>query len=239
MNLTDFLSQLPAGTLTREHLLCEQTLLDKDGELSVYFIPFGYFPESARIALVGITPGFEQMRLAYEAARNYRGPDLYRFCGAAAGFGGPMRKLLIEMLDGIGIPEAMGLTNSADLFDAERQDVIRASVLNHPVFVNGENYTGHRPTLVRSEFLMGQVRDYFGRSIAKTPNALLVPMGKAVESVFRKLQLPNPVLWGFPHPSPGNGHRAKQFAANQRSMRNKVEQWRKVLAGCKSDYAGL
>jgi hypothetical protein len=231
MNLSQFLDRLPAGTLTRKHLLCDETLLAKDGKLSVYFIPFGDFSKSAKIALVGITPGFEQMRLAYAAARDYSGPErnLYRICGAAAGFGGPMRKLLIEMLVGIGIPQAMGLTNSAELFDPNRRDVIRPSVLNHPVFVNGENYTGHSPVLVKSEFLMRQVRKYFHRSITRTPNALLVPMGMAVESVFRKMQLPNPVLWGFPHPSPANGHRSKQFATNQPSLIQAVNQWHKML----------
>lgn len=227
MNLPDFFTQLPAGTLTREHLLCDQTLLVWEGDLSVYFIPFGYFPPTARIALVGITPGFEQMRLAYETARDCRltGDELLKACGAAAGFGGPMRRLLVEMLDAVGIPDAMSLTTSADLFDVDRKDVIRASVLRHPVFVNGENYTGHRPKLVNSAFLMGLVRDYFGKSIAEHPDALLVPMGKAVESVFRELRLPNPVLWGFPHPSPGNGHRVKQLAANLDSMRQCVKNW--------------
>ena len=71
--------------------------------------------------------------------------DLYRICGAAAGFGGPMRKILVGMLDEIGIHEAMSLHTSAELFDADRTNVIRASVLQHPVFVKGGNYTGYQP----------------------------------------------------------------------------------------------
>jgi hypothetical protein len=139
-NLDSFLRSLPQGRLRRFDIVCEKTLIAREHNLSVHFVPFGHFPENARIALIGITPGFEQMRLAYEAARDFRETvveeiDLYRICGAAAGFGGPMRKILVGMLEEIGIHEAMGLHTAAELFHADRTDVIRASELQHPVFV--------------------------------------------------------------------------------------------------------
>jgi hypothetical protein len=227
LNLSEFLSVLPPGRLTRADLICAETLLDTDGDIAVHFVPFGYFPRGARLVLLGLTPGFEQMRLAYEAARDYHrhardADDLYRHCGAAAGFGGPMRQLLVSMLDDIGIAEAMGIPTAAALFEPNRSDVIRCSVLRHPVFIKRENYTGHKPRLTTSPFLLQLIKKYFAVSIAATPTAVIVPMGNAVQSVLRDLRLPNPVLWGFPHPSPGNGHRVRQFNANRKQLRESV-----------------
>ena len=212
-NLHAILESLPQGTLTRDHLLRPQTLLAQNGNLSAYYIPFGYYPPDARIALVGITPGFEQMRLAYHTARDnlhLEGPELYKACSGAAGFGGPMRTILENMLAGVGL---------------EFTTAIKDSVLRHPVFVNGKNYTGHQPRLSGNDFLMGMVREYFGQAIAARPDALIVPMGRAVESTLRQLNLPNKILWGFPHPSPANGHRKKQYANNLESMRRQVKLW--------------
>jgi hypothetical protein len=71
-----------------------------------------------------VTPGFEQMRLAYEAARDYHrqatgDEDLFRHCGATAGFGGPMRHILVSMLDEIRINEALRIRSTSALFDPQ------------------------------------------------------------------------------------------------------------------------
>jgi hypothetical protein len=212
-NLAAFLKSLPPGPLDRCHLLTSETLIARQGNLSAYYIPFGYYPPDAKIALVGITPGFQQMRLAYEAARvcQDQGDELLRACQLAAGFGGPMRRILVSMLDGLGLD-----------FDSALKD----SVLRHPVFVDGaKNYTGHHPPLVRSTFLMDLASTYFAPSIAARPNVLIVPMGKAVESALRALNLPNAVLSGFSHPSPASGHRQRQYLSNLESMWRQLASW--------------
>lgn len=230
-DLVSFLRSLPQGRLQRTDILCDKTLIAREDNLSVYFVPFGHFPENAQIALIGITPGFEQMRLAFEAARDLHETavdelDLYRICGAAAGFGGPMRKILVGMLDEIGIHEAMSLHTSAELFDADQTDVLRASVLQHPVFVKGGNYTGYQPPVERSEFMMNMVHEFFVPGIRRAPGALLVPMGKCVEAVLRRLELPNLMLAGFPHPSPANGHHQRQMNQHRDELRQIVCSWR-------------
>jgi hypothetical protein len=149
-DLARFLQSLPNGRLTPSNLLCDETLIARDGNLTVHYVPFGYCPERARVALIGITPGFEQMRRAFEAARDLYSAttsqsELYRKCEEAAGFGCPMRKILVEMLNEVGIHNALNVSTSSALFDSNRLDVMRTSVLQHPVFVSGKNYTGHRP----------------------------------------------------------------------------------------------
>jgi hypothetical protein len=84
-------------------------------DLEVRYIPFDPLPApDARIALVGITPGQTQLRLAIAAARDAlsRGLDddeVIRRAKSAAAFGGPMRANLIWMLDRVGLPGALGI----------------------------------------------------------------------------------------------------------------------------------
>jgi len=229
--LVKFLESLPKGELSKDDLLTKTTLMDCEGDVAVHYIPFDYFPEKVDILLVGITPGFTQMRLAYEAARDHLAKNndestLHRVAKQAASFGGPMRRILCNMLDEAGLPKALSVNHSAEIFEDDYDAVAFTSVLRCPVFVAGENYTGHRPKLVQSEFLMGNVREYFVRAVEPYPDALIVPMGKAVEEVLRFLDLPNPVLWGFPHPSPANGHRKRQLEANKSGMQRIIREWR-------------
>jgi hypothetical protein len=50
--LRDFLSSLPLGVLSRQDIVCDATRLAADGDIAVHFVPFGYFPANARLALV-------------------------------------------------------------------------------------------------------------------------------------------------------------------------------------------
>lgn len=42
----------------------ERLLIDREGNLSVYYAPFEYVNPAARVVIVGITPGRTQMRNA-------------------------------------------------------------------------------------------------------------------------------------------------------------------------------
>ena len=64
------IAALPAGELPREALLDGRFLLHRGAGYSVHYAPFDHVNTSARIALVGITPGWQQMRLGFETARD-------------------------------------------------------------------------------------------------------------------------------------------------------------------------
>jgi hypothetical protein len=66
------------------------------------------------------------------------------------------------------------------------------------------------------------------------PDALIVPLGRAVEQCVRLLAADGSIderrcLFGFPHPSGGNGHRLKQFHANEAQMKREVLAWAATL----------
>jgi hypothetical protein len=58
----------------REDLLVPEIILAEDpaGALTVYDAPLGWINPNARIALIGVTPGFTQMEIACRAVRRQR-----------------------------------------------------------------------------------------------------------------------------------------------------------------------
>ncbi|MFF2482720.1 uracil-DNA glycosylase family protein [Paenibacillus sp. NPDC058071] len=231
-----YIGTLPEGKLTKEQLLVlELQLAERDG-LSVYYIPFEYVNERAKVMVIGITPGFTQMELAYRVARSglhagLTGWEIARQAKAAASFAGTMRRNLYAMLDGIGLPESLGIDSAEALFEEERERLLHTtSAIRFPVFQAGRNYTGHQPELARSTFLMSFARSILLDELASVPGALLIPLGKSVEDVLLQFAAeglldPSRCLFDLPHPSGANGHRHKQFEARKEQLALKVSAW--------------
>jgi hypothetical protein len=222
--------------LDREDLCSEMFLLHRELDLSVYYAPFDYINPNARIALVGITPGWQQMEFAFRVTRNglHNGLNPLEAMMQAkrlASFAGPMRRNLVEMLDGIGLPEALGVSSSSALFE-DRQDLVHTtSAIRYPVFVGGRNYSGHKPTLMRSPALITYVRTLLAEELEMLPAALIVPLGEAAKSaiddlVDRHIIDSRRYLRGLPHPSWENtSHRVKQFPVRRDSLLLQVRNW--------------
>jgi len=74
------------------------------------------------------------------------------------------------------------------------------------------------------------VEDVFAIEIGLIPGAFIVPLGKAVSSALEYLMQIGELsgdrcCFGFPHPSPANGHRKPQFQAQRRNMTIKLRKW--------------
>ncbi|THF82211.1 hypothetical protein [Cohnella fermenti] len=115
--------ELPEGIeWTRESLLTDSFLMERHGELAMYYAPHNeYANPSARIVLVGLTPGWTQMRIAIREARGALAEGLgdeavCRRAKEAARFAGTMRAHLIAMLDELGLHRHLGLRSSGALF---------------------------------------------------------------------------------------------------------------------------
>ncbi|MFD2615339.1 hypothetical protein [Paenibacillus gansuensis] len=216
------LSRLPERALTAQDLLKEPILLDKDGDLEVYYAPHNdYLQPKAKLMIVGITPGWNQMKVSWEtAARAVREgcspEDVCRRAKEAACFVGSMRHNLIGMLDKLEVHRYLGIPSAGTLF-AEHQTLVHTtSLLRYPVFYKGKNYTGSTPRLAGNGFLRSKAVAGMEQELAHLSSPLLIPLGRAVEDILRTLTergslKESDVLWGFPHPSGANGHRHKQF----------------------------
>ncbi|MCG5103202.1 uracil-DNA glycosylase family protein [Oceanobacillus alkalisoli] len=205
--------------LTKQDLLKEQILIERDGDIEMYYAPHNeYINREAKVVIIGITPGWRQMKIAYEQfIKSFAADDKLETCltetKKAAGFAASMRKNLIDMIDQCGIPSVLGIAHSTDLFSKNRYLLHTTSVIKYPVFFKGSNYTGHQPAINRSNLLHHYAFLDFPKELAQIREpALIIPLGKTVEQVVLKLkdeqQLSHHTyLTGFPHPSGANGHR--------------------------------
>lgn len=209
---------------------------DSNGSgVEIYYIPFDYYQEQAKVSLVGITPGWTQMDLAMRVFRNglnNRTPlhDICLELVEKASFGGSLRKNLISMLDQLGVNECIGIESASELFTTQSHLIHTTSVLRHPVFVHGENYTGHSPKILKHEKFLEYIDTIFLPEINNVKDSLIIPMGKAVADVLDVLISKGLVdkrrcLLGFPHPSGANGHRKKHFEERRELMAVTVEDW--------------
>ena len=182
---------------TKEELLTEDFLIDKDNNIEIYYAPHNeYFNKKAKIFIVGITPGFQQMNTAISTARkelehNNDLEDIQYKCKVAARFSGSLRKNIISMLDDLNLNDIMNIDSVAQLFEEKDYLLHTVSLIPYPVFAKKENYSGHTPKLIKNKFLMKYVYDNFIDEFKRLENpedVLLIPLGKAVEEILIKLQ---------------------------------------------------
>ena len=147
----DFLSSLPArDEYDPGDLLVPDLLIAEEGPLRMFYAPFDWVNESARLIIMGITPGWTQMELACRAAREAlsQGRTTDEVCRVAkqqASFAGSMRANLLKMLDALGVPKLLRIESSAALFGGVALLLHTGSVVRYPVFVESRNYTGSNP----------------------------------------------------------------------------------------------
>jgi hypothetical protein len=221
--------------LAREDLLVQDFLLWQEGALALYYAPFDYINERARVALVGIAPGWFQMELAHRTARDAlrsglppeRASELAR---VTASFSGAIRKNLVAMLDGMGLHTALGLPSSWDLFGERLGLLHTTAVVRYPLFVRGANWTGYTPDPLRHPLLRRFVLEGLAEELRRVPAALVVPLGKSVAESLSYLASIGATdaarcLPGLPHPSGANAHRHAQFAAARPALADRVRAW--------------
>lgn len=214
----------------------ENLRLFDDGKISVVYAPFSHINHSAKLAIVGITPGWYQTRIGFEFVANNQ--HLAKEVAEQeiknrAAFAGIMRTNLVEMLDSLRLNKFLEISTTDDLFGLRFDLLHSTSALRHSVFKKGLNYSGHGPNPLDHPFLRFMVENILAPELASVPDALVIPLGKAAEGMLEHLskqQLlpPERLLWGFPHPSGANGHRKRAFELMKQSMENQINHWFKA-----------
>ncbi|MDW7650300.1 MAG: hypothetical protein SCK29_08925 [Bacillota bacterium] len=226
---------LPDDSIDKEHILTSVFLLNQEKNLEVYYAPFDYVNQKAKVIIAGITPGLQQMEIAYATARRclLEGmpvDDVGRIAKQKASFAGTMRKNLVTMLDGLGLNVGLNIPSTNLLFSDQQNLLHTTSVIRYPVFKDGQNYTGHSPKIMKSSILRQYVFNVFAEELQLLTNTLVVPLGKAVSSVLESLANEGLVekqrcLIGFPHPSGSNGHRVKEYNEQKENLSQIISQW--------------
>lgn len=218
----------------REELLIDDFIIDKAGDVEIYYAPHNEFiNKKAKIFIVGITPGFQQMSTAISEAK--KGVDkglsieeISQNCKRAGRFAGALRKNLIAMLDELELNKALNIESTKELFEDKDELLHSSALISYPVFVKGKNYTGHTPKILKNQLLMKYVNELFLDELKSLGNPLIIPLGRAVEDVIRSLVengliKEEDVLWGFTHPSGANVNRVIQFNENKENMNKLIK----------------
>lgn len=229
----DVLLGLPPITNDADVRRPELTLAT-EGLWTIAYCPFDWVNPTAKVVIVGITPGQHQMtvsnRAAQEALRaGATHDDALRQACAAGSFAGPMRRNLVTMLDDIGLNRHLGIGTTATLFTQHTHLLHSTSALLYPVFYKGKNYTGS-PDPTRSPLLRRFTEDVLPTELALVPDALVIPLGRTVTDLLHplgRLGRVNPArcLLDFPHPSGGNGHRARLYKEHRDALTTRAAAW--------------
>lgn len=228
---------------TREDLLISDLLIETNNNIEIYYAPHNeYINSKAKIFIIGITPGFQQMSTAIATARKElivtdNIEDIQYKCKVNARFSGSLRKNIVSMLNEIKLNETFKIDDCMDLFGESDYLLHTVSLIPYPTFVKKENYSGHTPKLIKNNFLLKYVYENFIDELNKLDSCndiLLIPLGRAVEEVLIKLENENiikrnQILKGFPHPSGANVNRVKLFNENQEQMRRFIKERYRVL----------
>ena len=214
------ISRLPDSQLASRLSLDPALRLFKSGDLESWYTPFEHVNESAKIVVVGITPGETQLLNALREARSQLRSgssfdDALKAAKHVGAFSGPLRQHLVALLDHVGFQSWLGIASTQDLFGASHRLLHSTSVLPHAVFIKGKNYNG-TPDMLRHPVLRQSFIEHCSDKIAPLKQAVFVPLGDKVakaldflasEGVLSRDQ----ILDGLPHPSPANIERIRFF----------------------------
>ena len=185
----------------------------------IYYAPFDHVTASARLVLVGITPGriqavaaLDSARRALRAGRSHQ--EAKALAKTNASFAGPMRRNLVDLLDHVGVANRLGIDTTGALWEGQEHLVHFTSALRYPVFEQGKNFAGSG--IGTSPLLAAEVDRWFAAECRALRGALFVPLGPAAlwacqrqvsAGGLRAAQ----VLQGLPHPSGANAERIAYF----------------------------
>lgn len=194
-------------------------------QVQMLYAPFDSINQSARIAIVGMTPGAHQANQALLAARTalLQGKsDDECACIAKehASFAGePMRTNLIRMMDRIGIAQLLEIESTKSLWADDISLVHFTSALRYPVFVDGRDWSG-TPDIIRTAKLREWLLAWTGTELAQLKGCIIVPLGPKVSSAMHFLASQGlintaQIMEGMPHPSGANQERVACFLGDK------------------------
>jgi hypothetical protein len=193
-------------------------LIKRDNNIKIYYAPFDYINSKAKIMIIGITPGLQQMVQSFEAVNNGR---TLKEVKDLSSFKGSMRTTLIKYLDALKINKKLRIKSCESLFNINSRYLHSTSLIKYPVFDKGKNYSGSN--LLKKKILLDFLETHFVKELKKLDKTIIVPLGNTVSSTIDYLNDKFNLklkcfLKGFPHPSGLNVRKDVQFKENKIRM---------------------
>ena len=193
-------------------------LVNKEGNIEIYYAPFDYVNSKAKIMIVGITPGLQQMLQSFQVINDGKSlKEVKDLCS----FKGSMRTTLIKYMDALNVNKKLKIKSCESLFDLHSKYLHTTSLVKYPVFDKGRNYSGSN--ILKKEILLNFIEKNFLKELKIHQNSIIIPLGNTVSSTIRYLNEKYNLklscfLEGFPHPSGANARKNIQFKENKSRM---------------------
>ena len=206
-------------SINQKNVKDKKFLLEKEKNIEIYYAPFDYINSKAKIVIVGITPGLQQMLQSYEVINQGKS---FKEVKDLSSFKGSMRTGLIKYLDELKINDILKIKSCESLFNKNSKYLHTTSLVKYPVFDKGKNYSG--ANILKKKILLDFIEKNFLEELKTLKKSIIIPLGNTVSSTIEylnnkyKLKL-SCFLKGFPHPSGANARKNIQFKENKRNMK--------------------
>jgi|TARA_B110000116_G_scaffold154790_1_gene133995 hypothetical protein len=204
--------------IDKKNVVSKDFLVNKDGNIEIYYAPFDYINSKAKIVIVGITPGLQQMTQSFQVIKD--GKSLKEVKDLSS-FKGSMRTTLIKYMDELKINKILKIKSCESLFNLDSKYLHTTSLVKYPVFDKGKNYSG--ANILKKKILLDFIEKNFLEELKTLKKSIIVPLGNTVSSTIEYLNSKYNLklecfLKGFPHPSGANARKNIQFKENKISM---------------------
>lgn len=197
--------------------------LGRDRQYDLQYIPFEHVNRDARIVIVGITPGNNQLDLAYGKAQELLKAgrpeeNILIEIKKTGAFGGPsMKPNLLKMLRHFQFEKLLGIDDVDTLWGGNADLLHSTSVIPHAAFKAGERFSGSFEEVMDSPLLKQCFLDCFvpaAREINR--DALFVALGPCPQAALQwcvkeGVLQQEQVLGSFCHPSSAGGSMTRYY----------------------------
>ena len=217
--MSKFLKQIRSlKKINKSTIINKSFLIKKYNNIKIYYAPFDFINLKAKIVIVGITPGLQQMLQSYEVINQGKS---FKEVKDLSSFKGSMRTGLIKYLDELEINTILKIKSCETLFNKNSKYLHTTSLVKYPVFDKGKNYSG--TNILKKKMLLDFIEKNFLKELKILKKTIIIPLGNTVSSTIEYLNNKYDLklacfLKGFPHPSGANARKNIQFKENKTSM---------------------
>lgn len=197
--------------------------LGKEEKYSLQYIPFEHVNLEAKLVIVGITPGNNQLDLAYQTAQELLKEgrpveEILTEVKKAGAFGGKsMKPNLLKMLRHFQFEKLLGIDDVESLWGPNAGLLHSTSVVPHAAFKDGERFNGGFDEIMASPLLKKCFLDCFVPSVREiTEKALFVALGPCPQAALawcieKGALRQDQMLGSFCHPSSAGGSTTRYY----------------------------
>jgi hypothetical protein len=214
-----YLNQIKAlKKINKSTIINSKFLINAENNIKIYYAPFDYVNPKAKLMIVGITPGFQQMLQSFEVINE--GKSLKEVKDLSS-FKGSMRTTLVKYLDELKVNKTLKIKSCESLFNKDNKYLHTTSLVKYPVFDKGKNYAG--ANILKKKILLNFIQKNFLQELKTLKKCIIIPLGNTVSSTIEYLNKKYDLklrcfLKGFPHPSGANARKNIQFKEHKSTM---------------------